>query len=338
MSPPPVVVTGVAGFIGFHVASRLLAEGRPVLGIDNMMPGYDPVLKQARLARLRNLPGFDFVQADIADAAALSALFDRRGPETVVHLAGQAGVRQSIDNPGIYVSSNLVGFANILECCRRVGTRHLVYASTSSVYGASGRLPYSTHDPADHPVSLYAATKRANELMAHSYAHLFGLPVSGLRFFTVYGPWGRPDMAYSLFTRSILEGRPITLFNGGEMDRDFTYIDDVVEGLVRLLDRPATPDPAWNPLAPDPATSRAPFRLFNIGNHRPVRLTRFLEVLEDCLGRKATVTSAPIQPGDVPATCADIDDLRAAVGFEPRVTVEEGLPRFVAWYRGHYGI
>ncbi len=337
MSPAPVLVTGVAGFIGFHIAARLLREGRSVLGIDNLSPYYDPALKRDRLALLQGESGFNFVELDMADATRLRKVFQTHGPRDVMHLAAQAGVRHSIDNPETYVSANLVGFANLLECCRQEQVRHLVFASTSSVYGASGRLPFSVHDPADHPLTLYAATKRSNELMAHAYAHLFGIPTSGVRFFTVYGPWGRPDMSYFLFTRAILRGEPITLYNDGDMDRDFTFVDDVVEGMVRLLDRAAAPAPDWNATSPDPATSRAPFRLYNIGNHRPVGLRTVVDILERRIGRRAIVRLAPMQPGDVLSTCADVADLRSAVDFEPRTGIEEGLGRFVDWYRQRYG-
>ena len=336
MPPAPILVTGAAGFIGYHVAARLLTDGHAVTGVDNLSPYYDVQLKHARLDRLRRHPRFQFLQADVADAPGLEPAFATR-PEIVIHLAAQAGVRHSLQHPESYIAANLVGFANILERCRRDGVGHLVYASTSSVYGANTRLPFSVHDRTDHPLSLYAATKRSNELMAHTYAHLFGLPVTGLRFFTVYGPWGRPDMSYFLFTKAILAGSPITLFNGGEMDRDFTYIDDVVEAVVRIAARPAEPDPAWNPAEPDPATSSAPYRLYNIGNHRPVRMREVVRVLERCIGRPAVIHGAPMQPGDVTATCADVAELRAAVGFEPRTSIEDGLARFVEWYRAQYG-
>lgn len=337
MSPVPVLVTGTAGFIGFHVASRLLEGGRTVVGIDNLSPYYDVELKRSRLDLLQRNPGFQFLAGDIADASELRRIFARHNPEIVIHMAAQAGVRHSIEQPESYVSANLVGFANLLECCRHGGVRHLVFASSSSVYGANTRLPFSVHDRVDHPVSLYAATKRSNELMAHAYAHLFGLPVSGLRFFTVYGPWGRPDMSYFLFTRAILSGEPITLFNSAHAERDFTYIDDVAEAVVRLADRPATPDMAWDSTAPDPATSQAPFRLYNIGNRHPVRVGRVIEILETCLNRRAILHEAPLQPGDVVATFAEVDELVAAVAFAPRTDIEEGLARFVSWYRVHYG-
>jgi len=334
----PLLVTGAAGFIGFHLVRRLLREGRRVIGIDNLNDYYDVGLKQARLDILSPESGFQFRRLDIADKAALADLFDAVRPKRVVHLAAQAGVRYSLTNPDAYIASNLVGFANLLEACRRHEVGHLVYASTSSVYGANTKLPFSVHDRVDHPVSLYAATKKSNELMAHSYAHLFRLPVTGLRFFTVYGPWGRPDMSYFLFTKAIFEGRPIDLFNNGQMRRDFTYVDDVVEGVARLIDRPAEPDPSWTGDAPDPATSAAPYRLYNIGNHSPVPLMHFVEVLEKCLGRTAEKRFLPMQPGDVHATFADVEALHDAVGFEPRTPIEVGLEHFVRWYRDFYKI
>ncbi|MFM2041579.1 MAG: hypothetical protein RLY86_155 [Pseudomonadota bacterium] len=333
----PVLVTGAAGFIGFHVARRLLAAGRPVVGLDNLNAYYDVRLKQARLDLLAAEPAFRFHRLDLADGPGMAALFGDLRPATVIHLAAQAGVRHSLDNPAAYADSNLTGFLNILEGCRHQGVGHLVYASTSSVYGANTTMPYSVHDNVDHPISLYAATKKANELMAHSYSHLFRLPVTGLRFFTVYGPWGRPDMAYFLFTQAILDGKPIKLFNEGCMQRDFTYIDDIVEGVVRAADRPATPNPDWRGDRPDPGTSTAPYRLYNIGNNRPVDLMRMIAVLEECLGRTAEKILLPMQPGDVPATCADIDDLARDVGFTPATPIEVGLERFVRWYRDYYG-
>jgi len=338
VTEPPILVTGAAGFIGYHLTERLLAEGRAVVGIDTLNDYYDPALKQARLARLTGRPGFRFEKLDLADAEGLMALTKAVKPRVFVNLAAQAGVRYSLQNPGAYVQSNLVGFGNVLEACRHNGVGHLLFASSSSVYGANTRLPFRETDSVDHPVSFYAATKKSNELMAHSYARLYGLPVTGLRFFTVYGPWGRPDMGYWLFTKAILEGRPIDLFNEGRMRRDFTYVDDVVEGIVRLLDRPAAPEPAWSGEAPDPATSPWPYRVYNIGNHRPEELLHFVAVLEDCLGMKAERRLLPMQPGDVPATYADISRLQAAVGFAPSTPIEEGLRRFTTWYREYHGI
>jgi UDP-glucuronate 4-epimerase len=334
----PILVTGAAGFIGFHVAQRLLRDGHHVVGVDNLSAYYDPALKEARLDRLTPHSAFGFERLDVADRAAMEDMFRRRRPTRVVHLAAQAGVRYSLQNPHAYVDANLVGFVNVLEGCRHHAVEHLVYASSSSVYGANTRLPFSVHDNVDHPLSLYAATKKANELMAHTYAHLYGLPTTGLRFFTVYGPWGRPDMALFLFTRAILEDRPIDVFNEGRMQRDFTYIDDIVEGVVRVLARPPAPDPAWCGDRPDPGTSQAPYRVYNIGNDRPVELLRYIEVLEACLGRKARKSFLPMQPGDVPMTRADVEDLARDIGYRPRTTVEEGVARFVEWYRGHYQV
>ena len=333
-----ILVTGAAGFIGFHVSRALLARGDTVTGFDNLNDYYDVALKQARLAQLAGRPGFSFVKGALEDAAAVDALFAGRPFDRVIHLAAQAGVRYSLTNPGAYVQSNLVGFLNILEACRRARTPHLAYASSSSVYGLNARQPFSVHDNVDHPISLYAATKKANELMAHTYAHLYGLPATGLRFFTVYGPWGRPDMALFLFTRAILAGKPIDVFNQGKMRRDFTYIDDIVQGVVRTADRIAAPDPAWDAAAPDPGISPAPYRVYNIGNHTPVELERFIAVLEEALGRKAVRHYLPMQPGDVPATCADVDDLRRDVGFAPATPLETGIARFVEWYRDYYGV
>jgi len=332
-----ILVTGVAGFIGYHTACRLLARGERVVGADSLNAYYDVRLKEARLARLAGREGFTFHRLDVADREGLRALFERERPARVVHLAAQAGVRYSLENPAAYVDSNLVGFGNILEGCRQGEVEHLVYASSSSVYGANTVTPFSVHHNVDHPVSLYAATKKANELMAHTYSHLYALPTTGLRFFTVYGPWGRPDMALFLFTRAILAGRPIDVFNHGRMQRDFTYIDDVVEGVVRILDLPPQPDPAWDAVAADPGSSRAPYRIYNIGGSRPVELLRFIEVLEACLGRKAEKHYLPLQPGDVVSTCADTADLERATGFRPSVPIEEGIARFVEWYRGFYG-
>jgi UDP-glucuronate 4-epimerase len=333
-----VLLTGAAGFIGMHVAQLLLARGDEVVGLDNLNDYYDPQLKLDRLARLSPKAGFRFVKMDVADRAGIERLFAGERFDRVVHLAAQAGVRYSLVNPHAYVDSNLVGFTNILEGCRHGRIEHLVYASSSSVYGGNTHLPFSEHHNIDHPVSLYAATKKANELMAHTYSHLYGLPTTGLRFFTVYGPWGRPDMSAFIFTRAILEGRPIEVFNHGAMERDFTYIDDIVEGVVRTLDRVARGDPAADMTRPDPAVSAAPYRLYNIGNHSPVRLTAFIETLERALGRTAQKKLLPMQPGDVPATYADVADLQADVGFAPSTPLEVGIGRFVAWYRGYYGV
>jgi UDP-glucuronate 4-epimerase len=327
-----ILVTGAAGFIGFHLAGRLLAAGDAVTGLDNLNPYYDPALKQARLDLLRQRPGFTFLQGDIADRGRMEALFGEGGFESVVHLAAQPGVRYSLVNPQAYVDSNLVGLANVLEGCRRSSVGHLVFASSSSVYGGNAKVPFAVSDPVDHPLSLYAATKKAGELMAHTYAHLYGLPCTGLRFFTVYGPWGRPDMAYFSFTRAILAGKPIDVYNHGNMERDFTYIDDIVEGVVRVLNRPPQPDPGWDAARPDPGSSSAPYRIYNIGNNRPVGLLRFIEVLEEKLGRKAVKNLLPMQPGDVAVTCADVEDLMRDVGFRPATPIEEGLGRFVDWY------
>ena len=333
-----VLVTGAAGFIGMYVARQLLERGDEVIGIDNLNDYYDVRLKQARLAQLAPYSNFRFVKLDIADTAGVAGLFREERFDGVVHLAAQAGVRYSLTNPHAYVQSNLVGFVNILEGCRHSGVPHLVYASSSSVYGGNTKMPFSERDSVDHPISLYAATKKSNELMAHTYSHLFGLPATGLRFFTVYGPWGRPDMALFLFTRAILEGRPIDVFNHGRMQRDFTYIDDIAEGVVRVLDRPAEPDPDFDPANPDPAAGSAPFRVFNIGNHAPVDLLYFIETLEEKLGRKAVKNFLPIQAGDVPATFADMDALASWTGFTPRTSVEEGIGRFVDWYREYHRI
>ncbi|MDG4552070.1 MAG: NAD-dependent epimerase [Candidatus Contendobacter sp.] len=333
-----VLVTGSAGFIGAALALRLLERGDEVVGVDNLNDYYDVNLKRARLARLQAYSGFTEVKASLEDRAALADTFARFRPRRAVNLAAQAGVRYSIQNPHAYVDSNLIGFVNVLEACRHHKVEHLVYASSSSVYGANTRMPFSVHDNVDHPLSLYAATKKANELMAHTYSHLYGLPTTGLRFFTVYGPWGRPDMALFLFTRAILAGQPIDVFNYGHHRRDFTYIDDIVEGVIRVLDRVATPDPDWSSENPDPATSRAPYRLYNIGGHRPVELTRYIEVLEDCLGRKAVKNLLPMQPGDVPDTYADVEALVEDVGYQPGTPVEEGVARFVAWYREYYRV
>ena len=331
-----ILVTGAAGFIGSYVCQCLLERGEQVVGLDNLNDYYQVSLKQDRLDRLTGHTNFRFVRAALEDRAALEALFAAEPFDLVIHLAAQAGVRYSLENPHAYVDSNLTGFLNILEGCRRQQVRHLVYASSSSVYGANTVMPFSVHHNVDHPVSLYAATKKANELMAHSYAATYGLPCTGLRFFTVYGPWGRPDMAYFSFTKAILEGQPINVFNQGKMQRDFTYIDDIVEGVLRVADHPPTGNDAWRGDAPDAGTSFAPWRVYNIGNNQPVELLRFIEVLEQCLGKKAQKNFLPMQPGDVPATFADLDDLMADTGFRPSTSIEEGLGRFVAWYRNYY--
>ncbi|MGE4341444.1 MAG: NAD-dependent epimerase [Pigmentiphaga sp.] len=331
-----ILVTGAAGFIGFYVTQALLARGERVLGIDNLNDYYDVRLKHARLAQIGEHPNFSFIPLDLADRAGMAELFAQHNPQRVVHLAAQAGVRYSIDNPHAYVDSNLVGFMNILEGCRHHDVEHLVYASSSSVYGLNTAMPYSVHHNVDHPISLYAATKKANELMAHSYSHLYRLATTGLRFFTVYGPWGRPDMAYFKFAKAILEGRPIEVYNHGRMQRDFTYIDDIVEGIIRVLDRVPQPNPYWNGQHPDPGSSPAPYRIYNIGNHSPVELSRFIEVLEAALGRKAEKIMLPMQPGDVPATYADVNDLARDTGFTPQTSIEDGLARFAGWYRGYH--
>jgi UDP-glucuronate 4-epimerase len=331
-----ILLTGAAGFIGYHVAARLLDRGDEVVGVDVVNDYYDVRLKEARLARLAGRPGFSFHRLDLADRAGTADLFRATRPARVIHLAAQAGVRYSLANPMAYVDSNLVGFVNVLEGCRHHAVEHLVYASSSSVYGANATMPFSIHDNVDHPLSLYAATKKANELMAHTYSHLYRIPTTGLRFFTVYGPWGRPDMAPFLFTKAILAGQPIDVFNEGRMRRDFTYIDDIVEGVVRVADRVAEPNPAWSGEHPDPGTSRAPYRIYNIGNNQPVELLHFIGCLEDSLGIRATKRMLPMQPGDVPATCADVDDLTRDVGFRPSTPVEDGVRRFVEWYRGYY--
>jgi UDP-glucuronate 4-epimerase len=333
----PILVTGAAGFIGFHVARRLLEQGRSVIGLDNLNSYYDIRLKRARLAELENLRGFRFEQLDIADRAAMASLFSTYQFPYVVHLAAQAGVRYSLIEPHRYGEANLIGFLNVLEGCRHAGSRHLLYASSSSVYGANTRTPFRVTDNVDHPLSLYAATKKANELMAHTYAHLFDLPATGLRFFTVYGPWGRPDMAVWLFTEAVLEGRPVKLFNHGKMRRDFTYIDDVTESVVRLIGRPPRGDLEWSGQSPNPASSRAPWRIYNIGNNRPVELEHLLAVIEAATERTAVRELLPIQPGDVTETYADIADLAAAVDFAPRTLIEDGVNRFVSWYRAYIG-
>lgn len=333
-----VMITGAAGFIGSTLSHRLLARGDSVYGVDNMNDYYDVTLKEARLKRLTSQTGFTFEKLDIADRAGMEKLFKREKFDAVMNLAAQAGVRYSIENPQAYIDANLVGFCNVLEGCRHSGVKHLVFASSSSVYGANTKMPFSEHDNVDHPVSLYAASKKANELMAHSYAHLYKLPCTGLRFFTVYGPWGRPDMALFKFTKGILAGEPIPVFNGGKMVRDFTYIDDIVEGVVRVIDQTAAPNPKWSGDKPDPATSYAPFKIYNIGNNHPVQLMRYIEVLEQCLGRKAKLDLLPMQAGDVPATSANTDALEQAVGFRPDTTVETGIARFVDWYKGYYKV
>jgi UDP-glucuronate 4-epimerase len=332
------LVSGVAGFIGFHTAKALLARGDEVVGLDNINDYYDVNLKLARLRQLEGKPGFRFVKLDLVDRTSLDRLFTEARPQRVIHLAAQAGVRYSLLNPHAYIESNLTGFMNVLEGCRHHAVEHLVYASSSSVYGANTRMPFSVHDNVDHPLSLYAASKKANELMAHTYSHLYRLPTTGLRFFTVYGPWGRPDMALFLFTKAILEGRTIDVFNEGRMRRDFTYIDDIVEGVVRTADRVPQPNPNWSGDRPDPGTSTAPYRLYNIGNNQPVELMPLIELLEVALGRKAEKRYLPMQPGDVPATFADIEDLARDVGFRPVTPIEEGVRRFVAWYREFYQV
>jgi UDP-glucuronate 4-epimerase len=336
MSADPILVTGAAGFIGFHVARRLLAAGRPVVGLDNLNSYYDPALKQARLDELAREPGFRFARLDLADRAGVAALFAEHRFGHVVHLAAQAGVRYSLVDPHAYADSNVTGFLNILEGCRHANSRHLVFASSSSVYGANTQMPFSTAQNVDHPLSLYGATKKANELMAHAYAHLFGLPTTGLRFFTVYGPWGRPDMAMWLFTDAILAGRPIKLFNYGKMRRDFTYVDDVTEAVVRLIEMPPAGDAHWSGERPDPATSRAPWRVYNIGNHTPVEVPEVVRLIEQALGKEAVRELMPMQAGDVPETCADVEDLRRDVGFAPDTPIGEGVRRFVEWFRAYH--
>jgi UDP-glucuronate 4-epimerase len=336
MSDGPILVTGAAGFIGFHVARRFLENGRKVVGLDNLNAYYDPKLKDARLAKLAKFDGFRFAKLDLADRAGMAALFAEHRFPFVVHLAAQAGVRYSLVDPHAYVDANLVGFTNILEGCRHNGCRHLLFASSSSVYGSNTRMPFSVHDNVDHPLSLYGASKKANELMAHAYAHLFKLPTTGLRFFTVYGPWGRPDMAMWLFASAIIEGRPIKLFNHGNMRRDFTYIDDVVESVVRLVNRAPSENPKWSSAAPDPGSSSAPWRVYNIGNNNPVELLEVVRLLEDAIGMKATRELLPMQPGDVAATYADVDDLMRDVDFKPATLIAEGISRFIDWYRSYH--
>lgn len=331
-----LLVTGAAGFIGFHVCQRLLNNGCELLGLDNLNSYYDVGLKQARLAQLTSHDGFRFIQADLADRDQIERLFASESFDIVIHLAAQAGVRYSLTNPHAYLSSNLAGFTNILEGCRNNQPKHLVFASSSSVYGVNSTVPFSVNHNVDHPISLYAATKKSNELMAHSYAALFNLPVTGLRLFTVYGPWGRPDMAYFSFTKAILEGKTLDVFNNGKMQRDFTYIDDIVEGIVRIAEQPATPDPCWSPASPAPGSSFAPYRIYNLGNNRPVELLRFIEILEKKLGKAAVKNFLPMQPGDVPATFADVDALSDAIGFKPSTSLEDGLGRFVDWFQSYY--
>ena len=333
-----VLVTGAAGFIGFHLSGRLLGRGDRVVGLDNLNDYYDVQLKQDRLEQLQGQPGFSFHRLELADRVGLGQLFEKEQFDVVVNLAAQAGVRYSIENPHAYVESNLVGFVNILEGCRHNGVKHLVYASSSSVYGTNTKMPFSVHHNVDHPVSLYAASKKANELMAHTYSHLYGLPTTGLRFFTVYGPWGRPDMALFLFTKAILAGKPIDVYNHGKMRRDFTYIDDIVEGVVRVANRTPQPNPAWSGDDPDPGTSAAPYKVYNIGNNQPVELMHMIETLERCLGIEAQKNMLPMQPGDVPATYADVDDLVADVGFKPDTPIETGIARFVEWYRAYHNV
>jgi len=333
-----ILVTGAAGFIGFHVAKRLLMRGDAVVGLDIVNNYYDPALKEARLKELNGQRQFRFVRMDLADKDGITGLFSAEKPQRVIHLAAQAGVRYSLVNPHAYVESNLVGFVNILEACRHNKVEHLTYASSSSVYGANTKMPFSIHDNVDHPLSLYAATKKANELMAHTYSHLFGIPTTGLRFFTVYGPWGRPDMALFLFTKAILNGQPIDVFNNGKMRRDFTYIDDIVEGVIRVSDHIPTGNPEWTSENPDPGTSRAPYKVYNIGNNRPTELLYLIETLEKALGKKAEKRFLPMQPGDVLATYADVEDLSHDVGFKPSTDIETGVQRFVEWYRNYYHV
>jgi UDP-glucuronate 4-epimerase len=330
------LITGAAGFIGFYLSKRLLAQGKSVVGIDNLSDYYDVNLKKTRLRELEGDPGFTFYKLDLTDREGVENLFSENKFDYVVNLAAQAGVRYSLTNPHAYIDSNIVGFLNILEGCRYNDVKHLVFASSSSVYGANTRMPFSVHHNVDHPVSLYAATKKSNELMAHTYSSLYKLPCTGIRFFTVYGPLGRPDMALFLFTRAILENKPIDVYNHGKMKRDFTYIDDIVEGVVRLADKVPEPNPAWNGENPDSATSYAPYRLYNIGNNNPVELTKFISVLENCLGKKAKKNLLPMQPGDVPETFADVNDLAEDVGFKPATPIEEGIKKFVEWYKGYY--
>ena len=332
-----VLITGAAGFIGFHLSMRLLKNGCHVAGIDNLNPYYDVKLKEARLEKLTSFENFSFYKTDISDKKSLEAIFNNTKFDVVVNLAAQAGVRYSIENPHAYVDSNIVGFVNLLECCRHNDVKHLVFASSSSVYGANTKMPFSVHNNVDHPVSLYAATKKANELISHTYSHLYGMACTGLRFFTVYGPWGRPDMALFLFTKAILEEKPIKVFNHGRMQRDFTYIDDITEGVVRIMGRLPEPDPAWNGDNPDPGTSYARYKIYNIGNNNPVELMEFIGVIEKVLGKKAKKEFLDLQPGDVPATYADIDDLIKDVGFKPETSIETGIKQFILWYNNYYG-
>jgi UDP-glucuronate 4-epimerase len=336
MSDQAILVTGAAGFIGFHVARRLLAEGRRIVGLDNLNSYYDPALKQSRLDLLRRDSRFRFLRVDLADRSSIARLFSEHPFPTVIHLAAQASVRYSLDHPHAYVDANLEGFVNVLEGCRHSGCKHLVFASSSSVYGANTKLPFSVQDNVDHPISLYAASKKANELMAHAYSHLYRIPATGLRFFTVYGPWGRPDMAMFIFAKAILGGQPIKLFNQGNMRRDFTYIDDVTQAVVRLLERPPQGNPNWNDDRPDPATSAAPWKIYNIGNNNPEELMHVVSLLEKEFGRTATKEMLPMQPGDVPATYADIEDLARDIGFRPSTTIEDGIKRFAKWYRDYH--
>ena len=330
-----ILVTGAAGFIGYHLSEKLLARGDTITGLDNLNDYYDVSLKEARLDRLKTQSGFTFIRADLQDRTALEALFTEHNFDAVINLAAQAGVRYSLENPHAYIESNVVGFTNILECCRHHQIGHLVYASSSSVYGMNASMPFSVHDNVDHPISLYAATKKANELMAHTYSHLYNLPTTGLRFFTVYGPWGRPDMALFLFTKAILTGEPIKVFNNGKMQRDFTYIDDIVEGIIRVTDKPATPNPHWDAASPDPGTSSAPYRLYNIGNNNPVSLMDFIGAIEKALGKTAQKEFLPMQPGDVAATYADIEALIESVDYHPQTPVQSGIDNFIAWYLEH---
>ncbi len=331
------LITGSAGFIGYHLSKRLLEEGYKIIGIDNLNKYYDVTLKEARLNMLKQYGNFTFYKAALEDGEAIKQIFASHNVSLVINLAAQAGVRYSLENPMAYINSNIVGFVNILEACRYNGVEHLIFASSSSVYGNNKKVPFSVHDNVDHPISLYAATKKSDELLAHVYSHLFGIPTTGLRFFTVYGPWGRPDMALFLFTRSILEDKPIKVFNYGNMMRDFTYIDDIVEGVARLIPKPPKPNPEWDAENPDPGTSSAPYKIYNIGNNNPVKLTRFIEVIEEKLGKKAIKEYLPMQPGDVPVTYADVDDLMRDVGFKPSTSIEEGVGRFIDWYKEYYG-
>jgi UDP-glucuronate 4-epimerase len=333
-----ILLTGAAGFIGMTTCLRLLARGDEVVGLDNLNNYYEVSLKENRLKRLTSHPNFRFVKMDVADRLGMEHLFATEKFDRVIHLAAQAGVRYSLENPHAYIESNIVGFTNILEGCRHHKVQHLAYASSSSVYGGNTDMPFSEHQSVDHPVSLYAATKKANELMAHTYSHLYGLPTTGLRFFTVYGPWGRPDMALFLFTKAILEGQPIKVFNHGNMLRDFTFVDDIVEGVIRVIDRTAEPNPNYSSKTPDPATSNAPYRVFNIGNHNPVKLLDFITAIEDAIGKKAEKILMPLQDGDVPQTYADVDALKDWVGFVPATSIQTGIGRFVEWYRGYYGV